>query len=119
MKEELYDTTAGYALLASNILVFISSMISLVYVHMYLKLNVFLKVILYQMTILGILGSAVVIIAVGIILVTSEQSFTTCAMIYYPIVFMGTLGATMTSMISGLRYVNFGEYTKNNHSFLT
>ena len=92
-------------LLASNVLLLISSIISLIYIHVYLKLNVFLKVILYQMTILGILGSAIIIVAVGIILATSEQSFVTCSLIYYPFVFMGTLIVTMTSMISGLRYV--------------
>ena len=92
-------------LLASNVLVLISSMISLGYIHIYLKLNVILKIILYQMTILGILGSAIIIVAVGIILATNEQSFVTCSMIYYPFVFVGTLDVTMTSMISGLRYV--------------
>ena len=92
-------------LLASNVLLLISSIISLIYIHVYLKLNVFLKVILYQMTILGILGSAIIIVAVEIILATSKQSFVTCSLIYYPFVFMGTLIVTMTSMISGLRYV--------------
>ena len=105
IKEELYDTAAGFVLLASNVLVLVSSIISLLYIHVYLKLNVFLKVILYQMTILGILGSTIIIVAIGIILATSEQSFVTCSMIYYPFVFMGTLDVTMTSMISGLRYV--------------
>ena len=105
IKEELYDTAAGFVLLASNVLVLVSSIISLLYIHVYLKLNVFLKVILYQMSILGILGSAIIIVAVGIILATSEQSFVTCSMIYYPFVFVGTLDVTMTSMISGLRYV--------------
>ena len=105
IKEELYDTAAGFMLLASNVLVLVSSIISLLYIHVYLKLNVFLKVILYQMTILGILGSAIIIVAIGTILATSEQSFVTCSMIYYPFVFMGTLDVTMTSMISGLRYV--------------
>ena len=104
IKEEIYDTAAGFVLLASNVLLLISSIISLIYIHFYLKLNVFLKVILYQMTILGILGSAIIIVAVEIILATSEQSFLTCSLIYYPFVFMGTLIVTMTSMISGLRY---------------
>ena len=105
IKEEIYDTAAGFVLLASNVLLLISSIISLIYIHVYLKLNVFLKVILYQMTILGILGSAIIIVAVEIILATSKQSFVTCSLIYYPFVFMGTLIVTMTSMISGLRYV--------------
>ena len=105
IKEELYDTSAGFVLLASNVLVLVSSITSLLYIHVYLKLNVFLKVILYQMTILGILGSAIIIVAVEIILATSKQSFVTCSLIYYPFVFMGTLIVTMTSMISGLRYV--------------
>lgn len=103
IKEELYDTAAGFLLLASNVLWLISSIISLLYIHIYLKLNAFLKVILYQMTILGILGSAIILVAVGIILATNEQSFVTCSMIYYPFAFMGTLIVTMTSMISGLR----------------
>jgi hypothetical protein len=57
------------------------------------------------MTILQIVGSVIVITALGIILVTNEQSFMTCSMIYYPGVMVATLDVTMISMISGLRYV--------------
>ena len=57
------------------------------------------------MTILGIVGSVIMITALGIILVTSEQSFMTCSMIYYPGVLVANLDVTMISMISGLRYV--------------
>ena len=57
------------------------------------------------MTILGIVGSVIMITALGIILVTSEQSFMTCSMIIYPGVLMANLDVTMISMISGLRYV--------------
>ena len=57
------------------------------------------------MTILGIVGSVIVITALGIILVTKEQSFMTCSMIYYPGVLVANLDVTMISMISGLRYV--------------
>ena len=57
------------------------------------------------MTILGIVGSVIVITALGIILVTNEQSFTTCSMIYYPGVMVANLDVTMISMISGLRYI--------------
>ena len=105
LKEELYDTPVGNVLLVLNVLVIVSSVISLIYIHFYLKLNIFLKAILYQMTILGIVGSVIMITALGIILVTSEQSFMTCSMIYYPGVLVANLDVTMISMISGLRYV--------------
>ena len=95
----------GNVLLVLNVLVIVSSVISLIYIHFYLKLNIFLKAILYQMTILGIVGSVIVITALGIILVTKEQSFMTCSMIYYPGVLVASLDCTMISMISGLRYV--------------
>ena len=104
VKEELYNTATGYFVLGSTVLVFISSMISFVYIQCYLKLNIFLKKILYQMSILGIIGSSVCMIAEVTILITKEQTYTTCSMIYYSGFIVCNLDVTMTAMISALRY---------------
>ena len=69
------------------------------------------------MTILGIVGSVIVITALGIILVTKEQSFMTCSMIYYPGVLVANLDCTMISMISGLRYVLKTQVIAYVHNF--
>ena len=102
--EELYNTVTGFLVLGSTMLVFISSMISFVYIQCYLKLNIFLKKILYQMSILGIIGSGICMIAEVVILVKKEQTYATCSMIYYSGFITANLDVTMTAMISALRY---------------
>ena len=104
VKEELYNTATGYFVLGSTVLVFISSLLSFAYIRYYLKLNIFLKKILYQMSILGIIGSSVCIIAEVIILIKKEQTYKTCSMIYYSGFIVANLDVTMTAMISALRY---------------
>ena len=104
IQEELYNTVTGFLVLGSTMLVFISSMISFVYIQCYLKLNIFLKKILYQMSILGIIGSGICMIAEVVILVKKEQTYATCSMIYYSGFITANLDVTMTAMISALRY---------------
>ena len=104
VKEELYNTATGYFVLGSTVLVCISSLLSFVYIQYYLKLNIFLKKILYQMSILGIIGSGICMIAEVTILITKEQTYTTCSMIYYSGFIVANLDVTMTAMISALRY---------------
>ena len=103
-KEELYNTATGYLVLGSTVIVCISSLLSFVYIQYYLKLNIFLKKILYQMSILGIIGSGICMVAEVIILIKKEQTYTTCSMIYYSGFIVGNLDVTMTAMISALRY---------------
>ena len=103
-KEELYNTATGYLVLGSTVIVCISSLLSFVYIQYYLKLNIFLKKILYQMSILGIIGSGICMVAEVIILIKKEQTYTTCSMIYYSGFIVANLDVTMTAMISALRY---------------
>ena len=103
-KEELYNTATGYLVLGSTVIVCISSLLSFVYIQYYLKLNIFLKKILYQMSILGIIGSGICMVAEVIILIKKEQTYTTCSMIYYSGFITANLDVTMTAMISALRY---------------
>ena len=104
VKEELYNTATGYFVLGSTVLVFMSSLLSFAYIQYYLKLNIFLKKILYQMSILGIIGSGICMVAEVIILIRKEQTYTTCSMIYYSGFIVANLDVTMTAMISALRY---------------
>ena len=105
-KEDLYDTAAGYSLLCVTILTLVSSLLSFGYIYFYLKLNDFIKTILYQMSIIGIFGSMIMIIGEGIILIKKEQTFATCCMIHYSGVIVVFMDAFMTAMISGLRYAS-------------
>ena len=82
-KEELYDTAAGFVLLGVTILALISSLLSCAYMYLYLKLNGFIKTILYQMCIVGIVGTLIMIFGEAIILIKKEQTFVTCCMIHY------------------------------------
>ena len=56
------------------------------------------------MSILGIIGSGICMIAEVTILITKEQTYTTCSMIYYSGFIVANLDVTMTAMISALRY---------------
>ena len=105
-KEELYDTAAGFVLLGVTILALISSLLSCAYMYLYLKLNGFIKTILYQMCIVGIVGTLIMIIGVAIILIKKEQTFVTCCMIHYSGAIVVFMDAFMTAMISGLRYAS-------------
>ena len=104
--EDLYDTAAGYSLLCLTILVLVSSLLSFGYIYFYLKLNDFIKTILYQMSIIGTFGSTIMIIGEGIILIKKEQTFATCCMIHYSGAIVVFMDAFMTAMISGLRYAS-------------
>jgi hypothetical protein len=106
IKEELYNTATGYVVLGSTVLVLISSLISFGYIWYYLKLNVFLKTILYQMSVLGIIGSAITILAEAIILITKEQTLTTCSIMHYSAFIVVSSDVLMTAMISALRYIH-------------
>ena len=75
-KGELYDTAIGYILLCLTTLVLVSSLLSFAYTYLYLKLNGFIKTILYQMSIVGIVGSLIMIIGEAIILIKKEQTLT-------------------------------------------
>ena len=105
-KEELYDTAAGFVLLGSTILVLVSSLLSFAYMYLYLKLNGFIKTILYQMSTVGIVGSLIMIIGEAIILIKKEQTFATCCMIHYSGFLVVFMDVFMTAMISALRYSN-------------
>ena len=105
-KEELYDTAAGFVLLGVTILALISSLLSCAYMYLYLKLNGFIKTILYQMCIAGIVGTLIMITGEAIILIKKEQTFTTCCMIHYSGAIVVFMDVFMTAMISGLRYAN-------------
>ena len=105
-KEELYDTAAGFVLLGSTILALVSSLLSFAYMYLYLKLNGFIKTIMYQMSIIGIVGSLIMIIGEAIILIKKEQTFTTCCMIHYSGAIVVFVDVFMTAMISALRYAN-------------
>ena len=104
--EELYDTAAGFVLLGVTILALISSLLSCAYMYLYLKLNGFIKTILYQMSIVGIVGSLIMIIGEATILIKKEQTFTTCCMIHYSGFMVVFMDVFMTAMISALRYAN-------------
>ena len=112
-KEELYNTSAGYILLCSTILVFLSSFFCFWYILLHLKLNKFLKTLLYLMSIFGMIASLIMIIAVVIILVRKELNFITCSMIHYSGALAVFLDASMTAMISTLRYVVSYHYILN------
>ena len=103
-KVELYDTAVGYILLCFTILALVSSLLSFGYMYLYLKLNGFIKIILYQMSIVGIFGSLIMIIGEAIILMKKEQTFTTCCMIHYSGAIVVFMDVFMTAMISTLRY---------------
>ena len=105
-KEELYDTAAGFVLLGVTILALISSLLSCAYMYLYLKLNGFIKTILYQMSTVGIVGSLIMIIGEAIILIKKEQTFATCCMIHYSGFLVVFMDVFMTAMISALRYSN-------------
>ena len=105
-KEELYDTAAGFVLLGVTILALVSSLLSFGYMYLYLKLNGFIKTILYQMCIVGIIGTLIMIISEAIILIKKEQTFTTCCMIHYSGAIVVFMDIFMTAMISHLRYAN-------------
>ena len=105
-KGELYDTAIGYILLCLTTLVLFSSLLSFAYTYLYLKLNGFIKTVLYQMSIVGIVGSLIMIIGEAIILIKKEQTFTTCCMIHYSGAIVVFMDVFMTAMISALRYAN-------------
>ena len=105
-KEELYDTAAGFVLLGSTILALVSSLLSFAYMYLYLKLNGFIKTILYQMCIVGIIGTLIMIFGEAIILIKKEQTFATCCMIHYSGFLVVFMDVFMTAMISTLRYAN-------------
>ena len=105
-KGELYDTAIGYILLCLTTLVLVSSLLSFAYTYLYLKLNGFIKTVLYQMSIVGIVGSLIMIIGEAIILIKKEQTFTTCCMIHYSGAIVVFVDVFMTAMISALRYAN-------------
>ena len=105
-KEELYDTAAGFVLLGSTILALVSSLLSCAYMYLYLKLNGFIKTILYQMCIVGIVGTLIMIFGEAIILIKKEQTFATCCMIHYSGFLVVFMDVFMTAMISTLRYAN-------------
>ena len=105
-KEELYDTAVGYILLCLTILALVTSLLSFGYIYLYLKLNGFIKIILYQMSIVGIVGTLIMIIGEAIILFKKEQTFTTCCMIHYSGAIVVFMDVFMTAMISALRYAN-------------
>ena len=102
-EEELFNTPAGKILLSVTTLALVSSLICFGYIYFFLKLNIFIKSILYQMSVLGILGSGIMLVAEGIIQKTQNQSFTTCLMIHYTSASVASLGIAMTTMISALR----------------
>ena len=105
-KGELYDTAIGYILLCLTTLVLVSSLLSFAYTYLYLKLNGFIKTVLYQMSLVGIVGSLIMIIGEAIILIKKEQTFTTCCMIHYSGAIVVFMDVFMTAMISALRYAN-------------
>ena len=105
-KGELYDTAIGYILLCLTTLVLVSSLLSFAYTYLYLKLNGFIKTVLYQMSIVGIVGSLIMIIGEAIILIKKEQTFTTCCMIHYSGAIVVFMDVFMTAMISAIRYAN-------------
>ena len=105
-KEELYDTAVGYILLCLTILALVTSLLSFGYIYLYLKLNGFIKIILHQMSLIGIVGSLIMIIGEAIILIKKEQTFTTCSMIHYTGAIVVFMDVFMTAMISGLRYAD-------------
>ena len=72
--------------------------------YLYLKLNGFIKTILYQMCIVGIVGTVIMIIGVGIVLIKKEQTFVTCCMIHYSGFLVVFMDIFLTAMISTLRY---------------
>ena len=109
-KEELYDTAVGYVLLCLTILALVTSLLSFGYIYLYLKLNGFIKIILHQMSLIGIVGSLIMIIGEAIILIKKEQTFTTCSMIHYTGAIVVFMDVFMTAMISGLRYAKIYTY---------
>ena len=56
------------------------------------------------MSIVGIVGSLIMIIGEAIVLIKKEQTFTTCSMIHYTGAIVVFMDVFMTAMISGLRY---------------
>ena len=116
-KEELYDTAVGYILLCLTILALVTSLLSFGYMYLYLKLNGFIKNILYQMSIVGIVGSLIMIIGEAIVLIKKEQTFTTCSMIHYTGAIVVFMDVFMTAMISGLRYANIILFFRSFGSF--
>ena len=92
--------------LAWWIFALVSSLLSFGYMYLYLKLNGFIKTILYQMSMVGIVGSLIMIIGEAIILIKKEQTFATCCMIHYSGFLVVFMDVFMTAMISALRYAN-------------
>ena len=58
------------------------------------------------MSIVGIVGSLLMIVGEAIILIKKEQTFATCCMIHYSGTIVVFMDVSMTAMISALRYAN-------------
>ena len=60
---------------------------------------------MYFMSIMGMILTLIMIVAEVKILVSKEQDFTACSMVYYPGTIIVNMDVSMTAMVSALRFV--------------
>ena len=102
--EEIYNTSAGPILTASTTAGLLASTFCLLYIYLWLKINVCIKAIFYFIASQNLLGMLITLINILWIQITEDQNMTKCSILMYIPTFVASCDAVLMTLISIFRY---------------